>query len=186
MIQPLLRWDLWDLASVLCFIVKNHDQVEMKQDSWSKKKMVYLNHLNWSTLTFQDSPAVSSLCSYGSDNNSIPPLDGAGSYAVTPSIVTATSNSYITHSQSNYRNYHHQHQNEDLHNAMTRRTNSNYSTRLSQVRSIGASKDHQFEEVVGYGTKRKNSSTIDLMEVDGRLRNGELLMDNSRKRYVLL
>ena len=67
---------------------------------------------------------------------------------------------------------------------MTRRTNSNYSTRLSQVRSTGAPKDHQFEEVGGYGTKRKNSSTIDLMEVDGRLRNGELLMDNSRKRYV--
>ena len=29
MIQPLLRWDLW---IVLCFIICNHDQVEMKQD----------------------------------------------------------------------------------------------------------------------------------------------------------
>ena len=155
--------------------------------SWSKKSFIKID-LDYEHFffTFQDSPAVSSLCSYGSDNNSIPPLDGAGSYAVTPSIVTATSNSYITHSQSNYSNYHHQHQNEDLLNAMTRRTNSNYSTRLSQVRSTGASKDHQFEEVVGYGTKRKNSSTIDLMEVDGRLRNGELLMDNSRKRYVCI
>ena len=155
--------------------------------SWSKKSFIKID-LDYEHFffTFQDSPAVSSLCSYGSDNNSIPPLDGAGSYAVTPSIVTATSNSYITHSQSNYSNYHHQHQNEDLLNAMTRRTNSNYSTRLSQVRSTGAPKDHQFEEVGGYGTKRKNSSTIDLMEVDGRLRNGELLMDNSRKRYVCI
>ena len=56
-------------------------------------------------------------------------------------------------------------QNNEMINNMTRRSTSTYSTRLNQV--------HQYD-----AGGKKNS---DVMETD-RLRNGELLMDTSRKR----
>ena len=78
--------------------------------------------------------------------------------------------------------------NDQLLTSMTRRTTTTSSTYSSSRhgRSPGSyNLDNQYQnQTIGNGSSnnsRKKTNTIDVMEMD-RLRNGDLLMENSRKR----
>ena len=76
-------------------------------------------------------------------------------------------------------------QNNDL-LSMTRRTTTSSTYSSSRHGRSPGSYDNQYQNIqtIGNGSNsaRKKTNTIDVMEMD-RLRNGDLLMENSRKRY---
>ena len=71
---------------------------------------------------------------------------------------------------------------------MTRRTTTSSTYSSSRHGRSPGSYDNQYQnQTIGNGSSsaRKKTNTIDVMEMD-RLRNGDLLMENSRKRYVCM